>query len=71
MKRWITNLENIDGDKFSPERIEGARRDLEAIRKKYGEVVIGPPAPTDELTAEKITANGYVGIYLPGTSLVK
>lgn len=71
MKRWLTNLENLDSDKHTAAKLQGAQRDLEAIRRKYGDVVIGPPAPTDELTAEQIAANGYVGIYLPGTSMVK
>lgn len=72
MKRWLTNLENPEAvDKHSPEKLAGAASDLEAIRKKYGDVVIGPPAATDELTAEQIIANGYYGVYLPGTSLTK
>jgi hypothetical protein len=71
MKRWLTNLENLDSDKHSPAKLEGAQRDLAYIRRKYGDVVIGPPAATEDLTAEQITENGYVGIYLPGTSMTK
>jgi hypothetical protein len=71
MKRWLTNLENPEAvDKHSPEKLAGAARDLEAIRRKHGDVVIGPPVGTDELTAEQITDNGYYGVYLPGTSVV-